>query len=97
MASQLFEVTNRLEQSAIRTVGTVSGANVIGTLCDIVTVEHATIALSSVPASISEPVRGKLAHLSFSVSRRTHSALEASLYPNVSFSRFALTPSPLSV
>lgn len=29
-------------QTAVRTVGTVSGANVIGTLCDIVTREHTT-------------------------------------------------------
>lgn len=28
------------EQTAVRTVGTVSGANVIGTLCDIVTREY---------------------------------------------------------
>lgn len=35
----LFEVTNRQSYAP---VGTVSGANVIGTLCDIVTREHTT-------------------------------------------------------
>lgn len=36
----LFEVTNRQPYAP---VGTVSGANVIGTLCDIVTREHTTV------------------------------------------------------
>ena len=38
----VFEVTNRQPYAP---VGTVSGANVIGTLCDIVTREHTTVSL----------------------------------------------------
>lgn len=48
------EVVGSHEQAAVRTMGTVSGANVIGTLCDIVTGEHKTISLSGVLASISD-------------------------------------------